>query len=389
MKNNAKIIFHIDLNMFFCTVAAILNPSLKGKAFAVGRENTYKGVISTASYEARAYGIHSGMSLVEAYRKKHDLIVVSVDYNHFIEYHNKFISLLKEYTNLIEVASIDEAYLDMSEIAKTRHPVDVAKEIQQRLYKQYGLSSSIGIAPTLFLAKMGSDMKKPMGLTIIRKREVEKILFPLSVKDIFGIGKKTYPKLIENNINTIGELINQSDKSISLIGENAYNYVYNAVYGNTSNVVDGNRYSDSQSISTSQTYDYPLQTEDDILFELRGMTKRLVRKLNADNYYTKTIRVTFRNTDFKTYSKGKSVDYTNDFYEIFEVVSEIIADSYHNEPLRLVGVELSGLEKNIPLEYNLFTYQSITEKENNLKTLINEFKEKYGDNFIQKGVDKK
>ncbi|UKI49662.1 MAG: hypothetical protein L6U99_13715 [Clostridium sp.] len=95
------------------------------------------------------------------------------------------------------------------------------------------------------------------------------------------MARKTYPKLIENNINTIGELINQSDKSISLIGENAYNYVYNAVYGNTSNVVDGNRYSDSQSISTSQTYDYPLQTEDDILFELRGMTKKACKKIKC------------------------------------------------------------------------------------------------------------
>ena len=202
-ENHAKIIFHIDMNAFFCSVACILNPQLRGKAFAIGRENSYRGVISTASYEARAFGINSAMPLSEAYKIKPDLIVVHIDYKYYTEYHNKFVKLISQYSNLIEVASIDEVYADMTEAAKSKHPLVIAKEIQARLLKEYNLSCSIGIAPTLFLAKMASDLKKPLGVSVVRKRDVKDILYPLSVKEIYGIGKKTYPRLIENNIKTI------------------------------------------------------------------------------------------------------------------------------------------------------------------------------------------
>ena len=211
-KNNAKIIFHIDMNMFFCSVAVIKNPSLKGKAFAIGRPNTTKGVLSTASYEARKYGIKSAMSTAEALKIKPDLIIVGADGELIREYHNKFVKLIKEYSKLVEVASVDEVYADMTEISKHRHPLEIAKEIQTRLVKEYHLPCSIGIGPTLFLAKMASDMKKPLGLVVLRKRDKEEKLYPLSVSDIYGIGKKTWPLLIENDIKTIGDFFEISNK---------------------------------------------------------------------------------------------------------------------------------------------------------------------------------
>lgn len=388
MKNSAKIIFHIDLNTFFCTVAAILNPALKGKAFAIGRENTFKGVISTASYEARKFGIHSGMALVDAYRKKSDLIVTSLDYQHYVEYHSKFIALLREYSDIIEVASIDEAYLDVTAKSSQIHPLEMAKEIQDKLLSIHQLPCSIGIGPTLFLAKMASDMKKPLGITVIRKREVEKILFPLSVKEIYGIGKRTYPKLIESGILTIEDFISKPNIVLPIIGERTYSHVRDCIFGRSSNVVDANRYATNQSLSTSSTYDYPLQTESDVLFELRGMTKRLVDKLKHDNCFTKTVRVIFRNLDFKTTSKSAAIEYTQDFNDIFFTVEEIIEQNYKNEPLRLVGVELANLETDIE-EYNLFTFESILQKEKALKKVLDECNDKYSKKIIYRGLEKK
>ncbi|MDE5566730.1 MAG: hypothetical protein K2I77_07065, partial [Anaeroplasmataceae bacterium] len=136
-----------------------------------------------------------------------------------------------EYSSLVEVASIDEAYVDITEVSSTRHPIVIAKEIQARILIEAGLSCSIGIAPTLFLAKMASDMKKPMGLTILRKRDVVKMLYPLSVADIFGIGKKTYPILIKNDIKTIADFMNpkNQEKIISLIGNNILS-IYSSTY---------------------------------------------------------------------------------------------------------------------------------------------------------------
>ena len=262
-----KVIFHIDMNMFFCSVAIVKNKALKGKPFVIGRSGTNKGVISTASYEARALGIHSGMSLNDALRIKSDLIVVSVDYKTIKQYHYYFINLIEDYTNIIEIASIDEVYADMSELCKIRNGIEVAKEIQKRLLDEYNLPCSIGIAPTMFLAKMASDMKKPLGLVIIRKKDSYNMLKDLSVKDIYGIGKKTYPLLIENGIKTIGDFFKEENKSkiIELTSENTYEYVISHVLGNSSNQVNSNRYVKNKSISVENTYDQHLRTDTDIL----------------------------------------------------------------------------------------------------------------------------
>lgn len=393
-QNHAKIIFHIDMNAFFCAVACIINPSLRGKAFAIGRENTYKGVISTASYEARAFGIHSAMPLSEAYKKKSDLIVVHIDYKYYTEYHNKFINLIKEYTNLIEVASIDEVYADMSEISKLKHPLVVAKEIQARLLKEYNLSCSIGIAPTLFLAKMASDMKKPLGVTVLRKRDIENVLYPLSVKEIFGIGKKTYPKLISAGINTISDFLNpeNEDLIVTLIGDNHYEYAKNCLLGNSTNIVDSNRYADSKSISTSVTYDVFLESESEILYELRKMCREVVSKMVNDGYYAKTVSITLRDGDFVTISRQKALsEYSNDFLQIFDVIQELLEENKEDKAYRLIGCGVSNLllENEIPKEYNLFTLNDNINKEDVINNIIRDFQSRYGEKILFKSRGKK
>lgn len=382
-ENQVKIIFHIDMNAFFCSVACILNPSLRGKPFAIGRENTYKGVISTASYEAREFGIHSAMPLSEAYKIKPDLMVVHIDYHYYEEYHNKFIQLISQYTDLLEVASIDEVYADMTEASESKHPLVLAKEIQARLLKEYGLPCSIGIAPTLFLAKMASEMKKPLGVTVLRKRDKEAVLYPLSVKEIYGIGKRTYPRLIENGIKTIKDFMNPENKNLvlSIIGENQYSGVVRRIEGKSTNQVDPERYSESSSISTSATYDILLTSEAEILYELRKMAREVYNKMLKDGYYTKTITITLRDSDFNTITRQKTLnEYTKDFLIIFDTVSELLEENMEEKAYRLIGVGVSNLvyESDLPKEYNLFTVQDINEKKEVIDKLILEFQKKYG-----------
>ena len=390
-ENHAKIIFHIDMNAFFCSVACILNPSLRGKAFAVGRENTYKGVISTASYEARALGIHSAMPLSEAYKIKPDLIVVNNDYKIYSYYHKKFVDLIKEYTDIIEVASIDEVYADMTLKSLSMHPIVIAKEIQARLLKEYDLSASIGIAPTLFLAKMASDLKKPLGLVVLRKRDIKDILYPLSVKEIFGIGKKTYPILIDNGIKTIADFmdLNNKEKILNLIGDKTYDYAYNALSGNSSNLVMPNRYEKSESISTSQTYDIPLNDIEEALYELRSMLRSIFSRMNNDNYYTKCVNIQLRDTSFKTITRQYSLDeYTNDYQIIYNAMITLLEDNFNdNLSYRLIGVGLSNLVKKEDLkeEYNIFTVSTKEEKELAFNKLKKSLEEKYGNKVIKKG----
>ena len=390
-KKSVKIILHVDMNAFFCSVAEIIYPHLRGKVFAIGRENSYRGVLSTASYAARKLGVHSAMSLKEAYDLVPDLLVVSLDYSIYEKYHIMFVNILKQYSKLIEVASIDEAYIDITEMSKVKHPLVIAKEIQLRILKECGLSCSIGVAPTLFLAKMASDMKKPLGITVLRKREVKELLYPLSVKEIFGIGKKTYPTLINNGIETIGDFMDEKNKElvINLVGVNSYNYVVSHVLGNSSNIVDPNRYSNSESISTSVTYDRIIEGETEVLYEMRKLTREVINRINEKNYCGKTITITLRNTDFKTITRSKTVDdYLYEYNDIFEIVTELVETNYKNEPLRLLGVGISQLvdKNNIPKEYNLFTISDKDTKDYVVKNLIKEYQQKYGEKalFIKK-----
>ena len=393
-ENSVKIIFHIDMNAFFCSVACSLNPSLRGHVFAIGRENSYRGVISTASYEARKLGIHSAMSLVEAYKLVPDLMVINPDYEHYIDYHNRFMRIIREYSKIVEVASIDECYVDMTEAAKFKHPLVLANEIQVRILKEADLPCSIGIAPTLFLAKMASDMKKPLGITVLRKRDVEEKLYPLSIREMFGIGKKTYPRLIDAKINTIGDFVNPINKSkiLQLVGENTYNYVINCVSGNSSNIVDPNRYAESSSISQSATFDVFLTSIDDILYELRKMAKIIHSKLIENKWSFKTVTITLRDSDFKTITRSLSLDdYSNDLYDINYTMTELLEENFQDKAYRLVGVGISNIlpDDKLPKEYNLFTINDNDLKLENINQIIKSFQEKYGERSLYRRKDSK
>lgn len=385
--NRAKIIFHIDINAFFCSVACILNPSLRGKVFAIGRENSYRGVITSASYEARKLGIHSAMPQIEAYKKVPDLIIVTLDYEYYKQYHRLFIQLLHQYSDLIEVASIDEVYMDVTELSLKRHPFVVAKEIQMRLLKEIGLPCSIGIAPTLFLAKMASDLKKPLGVTVLRKRDVKQLLYPLSVQEIFGIGKQTYPLLIQHQIKTIADFMNPDykDKIINLIGKKTYEAIFEEISGNSSNIVEPDRRKNAESISTSFTFSRIIDSTSEVLYELRKMVREIVLKLKEKHYFCKTVSIILRTTTFKTMTRSMTLeDYSNEVTTIFDCVSDLVETHYHQEPLRLIGVGVSHLksQQDLPKEYNLFTVSAMDVKEERIENLIQTFQEKYGKNAL-------
>lgn len=358
----------------------IKNPRLKGKAFAVGRENSLKGVISTASYEARRYEINSGMSLVDAFNKLPSLIVVSYPYSLYNEYSRKFFNILKEYVLDVEQTSVDEGYIDVTEVCKKRkmHPVSLAHEIQNRVLNELDLPCSIGIANTLYLAKMASDLQKPLGITIIRSKDIKEKLYPLSVSSIFGIGKKTYPKLIENGITTIGDFMNLDNKDliIKLIGNQIYSSEFKALSGNSSDVVDPNRYSDPESISRSTTFDNPLINIDEVTNAIDNMLKDVYKTMLKEKKKTKTIGITLRDKAFKTITRSKSInEATVDFALISDIVHELIEDNYQDKPYRLVGVGLYNLieENKKDVEINLFNYQDYYGKEEKIQEIIKKF----------------
>lgn len=342
-----KVIFHIDLNQFFCAVAIKLNPSLKGKPFAIGRENSTKGVVSTASYEARKYNVRSGMPLIEAYKNYKNLIVVSPEYSNYEKYSSLFFEILEDYTKKLLPVSIDEGYLDVTDetLGNNIHPIEYASIIQNRVKEELDLECSIGIAPTLFLAKMASDLKKPMGISVLRKRDAIEKLGNLKVEEVYGIGKKTSEKLHFLNVNTINDFLDEKNKYYitKVISLEIYEGFLQKINGNSSDDVS-KQVAKSKSISHSETYDTPLSTYEDILNHLCNQSKDLVNQLEMLNMRTKTITITLRDIFFNTITRSVTVEFTDELQVINSHIENLLEVNYKDEKLRLVGVTLGNLK---------------------------------------------
>lgn len=372
MKNNVKIIFHIDLNAFFCSCAIIKEPYLKDKVFVVGGSATSRrGVISTSNYLARKHGIHSAMTMNDAFRLYPKLVVVPVEFKLYRKYSHLFFEYLKSYSDLILPGSIDEAYVDMTEASKHKHPLTLAKELQQGLYDTYKLPCSIGIAPTLFLAKMASDMKKPMGITVLRKKDIVEKLFSLPIKDMFGIGKKTYPKLIDMGILSIGDFTKEShkEKILEIMSEQSYLSYLDHILGKSSDIIDPDKYGIPKSISNETTFNYPMDDYDLIFEMIVDQLKTSYQRLIKEEMVCRTVGIRLKDTNFNLTTRSFTFsDYTDDYNIIYNQILNLFDKHFKNQPIRLAGASLSQLllKKDLKIDITLFNYQEFTKREEKL-----------------------
>ena len=252
---STKVICHIDLNAFFVRCEELKNPRIEGKPVAIGHEGR-GGIVSTCSYKAREFGVRSGMPMFKAKELCPNLIILPVDFKYYQKKSHDFFNFVKRTTKLVEIASVDECYADFTNVIKNKKdPLKFFEEFQQELYRETKLKCSIGIAPTKFLAKMGSDMKKPMGITIIRKKDAVDMLSPLPIGDFFGIGEKTAPRLINAGINTIGDLyhlVKNEDENVKMMMGKFYYIISDLIEGKSNDELDLEPW-DPKSIGNSTT----------------------------------------------------------------------------------------------------------------------------------------
>lgn len=339
----ARVIFHIDLNSYYASAEIVRNSALAGQPVVVGGLSK-RGVICTASYEARKYGVKSAMPLYKALELCPNLVVLKGNHNYYSELSKKFFSFLRTFTNFIEIASIDECYMDVTDIIKNyRRPLDLAWQIQEQLMETLKLPCSIGVAPNKFLAKMASDMRKPMGITVIRKHEVPTKLWPLSIDSMFGIGKKTAPILKNNGIKTIGDFADPKNESYLLktIGKSAPSLIANA-RGNGNDQLVYN--TTVQSISQSTTINHDVFDYDECKNILTVLTKSLVKRASAEGITGKMVSMSIRYHDFRNVVRSVNLDYyTNDFNIILEYALLLFDNNYEDIPIRHLGVGLGSL----------------------------------------------
>ena len=353
----SRVYFHIDLNAFFASCEELLDPSLKGKPLVVGGKSR-RSVISTANYEARKYGIHSAMPMQQAEKLCKDLVIVNGHYAFYSDMSHQFMQIIHSYTDLVEKASIDECYADMTDvICRYPKPLDVAFEIQRRVLEETGLRCSIGIGPNMFLAKMASDMKKPMGITVLRIRDVPEKMWPLPIKEMQGIGKRTVPLMEDLNIHTIKDLATYQDLNAlnPVLGKNIESMIKRANgYDDRTLMTDY----DSKSMGISETLLEDVTDYDELRGLIRTLCRRLSKRLKEAHKagYHVSMRICYY--DFRNANKSKKVSapiWTSD--DLFVQAMILFDSSYEEEEaVRLIGISVSDFasEEFLTKQVSLF-----------------------------------
>ncbi|MFH1734310.1 MAG: DNA polymerase IV, partial [bacterium] len=341
MPPTTKTILHVDMDAFFAQVEMMRDPKLKGKPLCVGGiPGTDRSVVTSASYEARKFGVHAGMPLLQAKRQCPNAIFVRSRGHAYITISRRIVGILHEYCDQVEPSSIDESYLDIGGVlAYWGGAEKIGQGIKDKVKEHVGLTCTVGIAPTRTLAKMATNMEKPDGLTIITPDIIEEKIFPLSVRAVPGIGEKTEKRLHEIGIHTCGQLANAVstllDNRIGLYGRHLQDVVRGKVDWDVTKDEDR---SDEKSIGNSRTFSADTNDMQYLKGYLLSLIQMVGRRMRAAEMSFRTVTITIRYGDFHTVTHRKSIGRaTNDEDTMFKLAWQLFQEYYiTGMPVRLL-----------------------------------------------------
>ncbi len=349
-----QIIAHLDMDSFYASVEIRDDPSLAGKPVVVGsdpQEGRGRGVISTCSYEARRYGLHSGMPISQAWHLCPHAVYIRPSEKYSIV-SARIMEILQECTPHLEQVSIDEAYLDLSYCGSYDHAEEKAKIIKEILREREGLGCSIGVAPARSYAKIASDLQKPDGLTVIHPEELQQVILPLSVSKIPGIGRKSFAMLESRGMTTFNDLAGADIQILQeIFGRWAVRVREIASGLDTFGLKDqGPR----QSIARESTFAEDTDDPDQISETLETLLNSLHAELLRSHARTKNIGIRIRYTGFITHSRSVSLPHADDsLTTIKKAVRSLTEEFWTGKPVRLIGIRFSGLVYHDPKQCTL------------------------------------
>lgn len=418
-------IMHVDMDAFFASIEQLDHPEYKGHPVIVGGLSS-RGVVATCSYEARKFGVHSAMPISRAKKLCPDGVYVYPRMDRYKEVSHQIFSIMKEFTPHIEPLSIDEAFLEVSGMSTMYSgPKALGRAIKDRVFEETGLIISAGLAPNKFLAKLASDLDKPDGLVVIPYGREKEILAPLPIKRIWGVGPRTEKILKTGGFHLMRHIQALPDESclIPLVGNQARR-IWELANGIDDRPVETNR--KIQSIGAEETYEEDLTDGSAIELEFRYFANRLSKRLRKRNLLGHTVSIKVRYDDFTTVSRQKRLDTPSDHEHVFFETALLLwnklmqdktskkpkgkvkeleslgattkvqakAFTYSSEgtrwidppgPIRLLGLTVSGLDEEVPMQDSLFESPKY-ETENKLAGVLDSLESKFGETAVMSGA---
>lgn len=346
MNQSIASILHVDMDAFFASVAEKDNPRLKGRPVVVGAG--VRGVVSSANYEARKFGIRAAMPVYRAKALAPHAIFIPPDLKRYSEVSEHVMNIFEDITPLVEPLSLDEAFLDVTGSKRLLGSArEIAEIIRKRVEAEQGITCSVGISHNKFIAKIASAHCKPNGVLEIDPEKVLDFLHPLPVSEIWGVGPKTNEQLAKLGLIKVADIANTPRQTlIRALGQASGTSLYELAWGRDYRDVETQRV--DKSVSSSETFDEDLDNQEEILKILLRLTEKSAERMRAKGYAANTISIKVRFADFKTISRSKTLDLpTVTTWEIFEVVKNLYqALDLAGELIRLVGVSLDSLVEN-------------------------------------------
>jgi DNA polymerase-4 len=384
-----RIILHLDLDAFFCSVEETRNPGLRGKPFAVGGRPDERGVVASCSYAARQFGVRSAMPMSRALRLVPNLIIVPGRHRLYHEASEQVMGKLRSLTSWVEQISIDEAFLDITDI-REKSPERLALDLQAGIRDELGLPSSIGIASNKLVAKIATEVGKkgarkgapPFGLTIVPGGQEADFLAPLPATMLWGVGPKTETRLAELGIHAIGDIARWPEADlIRRFGENGRELAQHAKGRDDRPIVTEH---ETKSISQETTFSRDVSDDKSLEKTLREQAAQVAKSLRRNDLAGKTVKLKIRWPDFTTVTRQTTLSQpTDNDDEIIKAALKLLhAVRKPHQAVRLIGVGVSGL--GAPIR-QLGLWDADSEKARKLQAVVDELQEKYGKEMIHKG----
>ncbi|MDO5649884.1 MAG: DNA polymerase IV [Gallicola sp.] len=330
---------HFDLDAFFASCEELERPELKGRPMVVGGRS-HRGIITTANYEARKYGLHSAMPIFQAKSLCPHVIIVPTRHHYYGKKSAEVFEILNGFSSRIEKMSVDEGAMDISEI--DRDPEDLAEEIQQKVFRETGLTLSIGISYNKFLAKLASDWNKPQGMMIITKDMMPEILLPLPVGKVAGVGRKTELKLHNMGIYSVADLMEIPLETLTYHFGKQGHVMYDRIRGIDLRKVETSRM--RKSLGIERTYEKDLTDREQMKGILKDYCEELEIDLRRHHFVGKTVSLKIKYYDFTSLTRNFTLmEYTRDANEIYQKIEYLFDQLEIKKPVRLMGVTMSQL----------------------------------------------